>query len=136
MSANAALCPVRGMQRWLELGAHRSGALFRVINGTQIREPRLHPRAVTRAVQRATQRAGLATGYSSHSLRAGLATSADAHGHSPRAIQQHVSWLDARSMARYIDPSRSGARNIETTKPRSPRPILNRQSRVIRSSAR
>lgn len=111
-SANAELCPVRALQRWLERGAHQNGPVFRVINGTQIREVRMHPRAVTRAVQRATQRAGLATGYSSHSLRAGLATSADAHGHSSRAIQQHVGWLDARSMSRYIDPSRGTARNV------------------------
>lgn len=74
------------VQRWLECGAHQRRPLFRAIDSTQIREVRMHPRAV----QRATQRAGLATGYSSHSLRAGLATSADAHDHSSRAIQQQL----------------------------------------------
>lgn len=111
-AANTALCPVRALQRWLELGAHNTGPLFRVINGARIRALRIHPRAVTRAVQRATQRAGLEPGYSSHSLRAGLATSADAQGHSLRAIQQHVGWRDARTPTRYIDPSRTDARSV------------------------
>ena len=111
-STNPALCPVRALQHWLALADYRTGPLFRVINGSQIRTRRMHPRAVTRAVQRATLRAGLAKGYSSHSLRAGLATSADARGHSPRAIQQHVGWSDARTMSRYIDPSRGDARNV------------------------
>lgn len=109
---NPALCPVRALQRWLELGTHQTGPLFREIRGAQIRPARMHPRAVTRAVQRATQRAGIAGGYSSHSLRAGLATSADAQGHSLRAIQQHVGWRDARTPTRYIDPSRGDARSV------------------------
>lgn len=89
---NAARCPIRALQQWLELAGHRSGPLFRVISGFKIRSERMHPRAVTRAVQRAAKRAGIAGAYSSHSLRAGLATSADAQGHSQRAIQQHVGW--------------------------------------------
>jgi integrase len=111
-ATRAELCPVRALQRWLEVAAHRDGPLFRVVSGAQVRAVRMHPRAVTRAVQRATQRAGLTGGYSSHSLRAGLATSADAQGHSLRAIQQHVGWSDARTPTRYIDPSRSGASSV------------------------
>jgi integrase len=110
--AKVKLCPVRALQHWLELAGHRTGPLFRVINGARLRRERIHPRAVTRAVQRATKRAGIAAGYSSHSLRAGLTTSADAQGHSLRAIQEHVGWLDTRSPARYIDPRRNTAHNV------------------------
>lgn len=108
----ASLCPVQALQSWLELAAHRTGPLFRVISGAQICNDRMHPRAVSRAVQRAAKRAGIPGDYSSHSLRAGLATSADAHGHSLRAIQHHVGWLDARTPTRYIDPSRGTARSV------------------------
>jgi integrase len=67
-----------------------------------IEPQRIHPRAVTRAVQRCVADAGLAGHFSAHSLRAGLATSAYAHGADPRAIQRQGRWKDARSLDRYI----------------------------------
>jgi site-specific recombinase XerD len=110
--AHKTLCPVAAVQGWLERAQLSAGPLFRAINGHKLCAERMHPRAVSRAVQRAVKRAGVTGAYSSHSLRAGLATSADAHGHSLRAIQQHVGWLDARTPARYIDSQRGSARHI------------------------
>lgn len=46
-ATNPALCPVRALQSWLDRAAHRNGPLFRVINGTQIRALRMHPRGDT-----------------------------------------------------------------------------------------
>jgi integrase len=106
-ATNANLCPVRAMGRWLEVAALQTGPLFRMIQGSQIGASRMHPRAVSRALQRGVKRAGLTGAYSSHSLRAGLAAAADARGHSQRAIQEHVGWLDARTPSRYIDTNKA-----------------------------
>jgi site-specific recombinase XerD len=95
------------MGRWLEVAALQTGPLFRMIQGSQIGASRMHPRAVSRALQRGVKRAGLTGAYSSHSLRAGLAATADARGHSQRAIQEHVGWLDARTSSRYIDTNKA-----------------------------
>jgi site-specific recombinase XerD len=110
--ANHALCPLRALEQWLTLSPDRTGPLFRVVQGKRIECERIHPRAVTRAVQRAVKRAELAGDYSAHSLRAGLATSASAHGHALRAIQEHVGWLDARTPTRYIDGVLGGAGDV------------------------
>jgi integrase len=69
------------------------------------------PRAISRVVARLARRAGLerADEYSSHSLRAGLATSAYVRGGSEREIQAHGRWRDRRSLDRYIQPG--AARN-------------------------
>ncbi len=64
------------------------------------------------SVQRATKRADLEGDFSAHSLRAGLATSASAHGHALRTIQEHVGWLDARTPARYIVGVLGGAGDV------------------------
>jgi site-specific recombinase XerD len=109
---NHALCPQRALERWLVLSPDRTGPLFRVVQGARVGRERIHPRAVSRAVQRAVKRAELVGDYSAHSLRAGLATSASAHGHALRAIQEHVGWLDARTPARYIDGVLGGAGDV------------------------
>jgi site-specific recombinase XerD len=70
-------CPVRALQRWLERVGRPSGPLLRVVSsGGTIEHQRIHPRAVSRALQRAVARAGIEQHFSSHSLRAGLATTA------------------------------------------------------------
>lgn len=106
-------CPVRALKLWLGRVGRPAGPLFRVIRGTIIEHERMHPKAATRAVQRAVARAGLAPVYSSHSLRAGLATSAYAHGATEREIQLQGRWRDARSLHRYIQIERvPGRKNV------------------------
>lgn len=97
-----ATCPVRALRQWLGRVGRPRGPLFRVVQGAAIEHERIHPRAVTRAVQRAVARAGLEGAYSAHSLRAGLATSAYAHGSTRREIQLQGRWQDPRSVDRYI----------------------------------
>jgi site-specific recombinase XerD len=109
LASNEALCPVRAVRAWLERSALRTGPLFPVLRGRQLETARMHPRAVSRAVQRAVQRAGVSGAYSSHSLRAGLVTSAGAQGHALKDIQHHVGWIDVRTPLRYIDPERGRA---------------------------
>ena len=95
-------CPVDALKRWIARVGRPAGPLFRVIRGAIIEHHRVSTRAVDRALKRAVARAGLDGGYSSHSLRVGLATSAYAHGATPREIQLHGRWLDPRSVHRYI----------------------------------
>jgi site-specific recombinase XerD len=100
--ASAATCPVRALQAWLARVGRPAGPLFRVVTGATIEHQRISTRCVTRAVQRAVARAGVNGHYSSHSLRAGLATDAYAHGATPREIQLQGRWQDVRSVERYI----------------------------------
>jgi len=108
-----ATCPVRALEAWIARVGRPAGPLFRVIRGAHIEHERIHPRAVSRAVQRAVARAGLEGDYSAHSLRAGLATSAYAHGATEREIQLQGRWEDPRSVQRYIHMEHvPGRRNV------------------------
>jgi site-specific recombinase XerD len=82
------------------------------MHGDIVSSERLRPRAVSRIVQRTAARAGLSTGYSSHSLRAGLATSAHDRGSSARDIQVHGRWKDVRSLYRYVHVSSEATRRV------------------------
>jgi site-specific recombinase XerD len=101
-AAQARLCAVTAVARWLQLLDHAHGPLFRLCRGTSIEQLRIAARVVSRVVQRTAARAGLEPDYSSHSLRSGLATSAYAHGVSDRAIQVHGRWKSRVSLDRYI----------------------------------
>jgi integrase len=102
-----ALCAVRAVQRWLERLSDDTGPFLRAVKRQQILNLAMHPRGVSRAVQRLAVRAALRGNYSAHSLRAGLATSACAHGLSEREVQEHGRWKDRRSLDRYIQPAAS-----------------------------
>lgn len=104
--SDALTCPVRALRDWLALLGRARGPLFATVRGSKIEQRAMHPRAAARAVQRATAAAGLQGHYAAHSLRSGLATSADALGHTASAIRAHGGWLDTRSVYRYIRPER------------------------------
>jgi integrase len=97
------LCAVRALRGWLERAVIDSGPLFRAVGRSTARAGRIHRRTVARAVQRAAALAGLEGHYSAHSLRAGLATEAHAHGWSLPEIQHWGRWDFAGSVSRYID---------------------------------
>jgi site-specific recombinase XerD len=99
---NPKTCPVQALRAWIQRVGRPSGPLFRAVHGAVVEHERLHPRAVTRAVQRAAMRAGIEGDYSSHSLRAGLATSAYAQGARETDIRDHGRWQSLTSLARYI----------------------------------
>lgn len=88
-----ALCPVRAVQAWLEVGTRASGALFEVIRkGGNLTGKRLDRFAVRRIVKRRAEAAGVAStdgnAVSAHSLRAGFCTDAAAAGCSIAEIQR------------------------------------------------
>jgi site-specific recombinase XerD len=97
------LCAVRAVQRWITRVGEARGPLLRRVLGEHVTDNPMRARAVSRTVQHHATRVGLRGDYSSHSLRAGFATSAYARGLHPLEIQRHGRWHDARSLARYID---------------------------------
>jgi integrase len=97
------LCAVRALERWMGRVGKGEGPLLRRVLGERIHAKALRPRTVSRVVQYHAARLGLDGDYSSHSLRAGFATSAYARGLSLLDIQRHGRWHELRSLARYID---------------------------------
>jgi integrase len=102
-SDNEATCPVRAVSVWLTHVGRPMGPLFRVVRGRVVEHQRMHVGGISRAVRRAAARVGLQGGYSSHSLRRGLVTSARQAGVPLESIQRHGRWQHLRSLGRYIE---------------------------------
>ena len=100
---NPQLCVVEALKRWVTRVGQGEGPLLRRVLGERVSHQPLCARAVSRAVQQHTARLGMPGDYSSHSLRAGFATSAYARGVGLLDIQRHGRWQELRSLARYID---------------------------------
>ena len=107
--SSPATCPVEALQIWLKFGRISQGPLFRRITG-QGKEPgplRLNDREVARLVKRAATTAGLRGDlpeaerpalFSGHSLRAGLASSAEVD---ERHVQKQLGHASAEMTRRY-----------------------------------
>lgn len=97
-------CPVRALERWLEVSGITGGALFRSINRHgQMLPGRLTSQSVALVVKRYAEAAGLDPAqYAGHSLRAGLATSAAAAGASERSIMNQTGHRSVTMVRRYI----------------------------------
>jgi len=102
-------CPVAALTSWLELGRIAHGPLFRRItrDGKRILGERLSDKHVARLVQTTALAAGvrgdLPEGerrlrFAGHSLRAGLATAAEAE---ERVVQRHLGHASAEMTRRY-----------------------------------
>jgi integrase len=97
-------CPVGALEQWLARSGILDGALFRPID----RHGRIHQRplsaeAVCLVVKERVRRAGFdPDGYSGHSLRAGLATSAAQVGVPSWKIRQQTGHASEAMLARYI----------------------------------
>jgi integrase len=105
----ARACPVHALERWLDYGRISFGPVFVAVSrdGQRALERRLQDKHVARLVKTCVQRAGLRPDlpeaarlalYSGHSLRAGLATSAEAE---ERHIQSHLGHASAEMTRRY-----------------------------------
>ena len=104
--------PCAALAAWRETGGVAEGALFRAIHVSGKLGGRLSGIDVNRIIVRAAKNAGLdAAGYSGHSLRAGLATSAAASGASERSIQAVTGHKSTAMLRRYI---RAGSLFTET----------------------
>ena len=97
-------CPVKQLADWLEHADIEIGPLFRGINRHgHIAEQRLSGEAVCVIVKQRAEAAGFdPTGYSGHSLRAGLATSAAMAGASAWKIRQQTGHASDAMLNRYI----------------------------------
>lgn len=104
-----ATCPVAALETWLRLGQIGQGPLFRAIAGmdAKVGAGRMNDRHVARLVKRTTLAAGVRADlseaertlkFSGHSLRAGLATAAEAE---ERHIQKQLGHASAEMTRRY-----------------------------------
>jgi integrase len=104
-----ATCPVVGLQTWLKFSRIGHGPLFRRVagQGKQVGAERLNDQEVARLVKRTALAAGVrgdlsegdrATKFSGHSLRAGLASSAEVD---ERYVQKQLGHASAEMTRRY-----------------------------------
>jgi integrase len=102
--ANPETCPVRTIQRWMEMAGINGGPLFRSINRHgKVRPGRLSGIDVSRVVKKLAERAGLdSVKYAGHSLRAGHATAAAIAGASERSIMNQTGHRSVQMVRRYI----------------------------------
>jgi len=100
------LCPVAAYSDWVNLLDDRSGPLFRGIDRWgHIAPTALHTNSVIPIIRNAFTRVGLcADAISSHSLRRGFATWANANGWDVKSLMDYVGWRDMKSALKYIEP--------------------------------
>ncbi|RWG78553.1 site-specific integrase [Mesorhizobium sp.] len=100
-------CPVSALDTWLSLSAIERGALFRCIDRYgQIRNQRLSGEAVALVLRERLAKTGIdPAGYSGHSLRAGLVTSAAMAGASTWKIRAQTGHASDAMLARYVRDS-------------------------------
>jgi integrase len=97
-------CPVAALEQWLTASGTTTGALFRPVDRHhRVGPKRLSGEAVCSVVRERVQAAGIhPAGYSGHSLRAGLATSAAQAGVSSWKIRQQTGHASDAMLSRYI----------------------------------
>ncbi len=98
-------CPVRALQDWLAASGIQSGPVFRQVNRHgQVLPGRLSGEAVALVVKQYVEQLGFDPHrFAGHSLRAGLAVSAAAHGKSERSIMRQTGHKISESVRRYIN---------------------------------
>lgn len=104
-----ATCPILALEAWLHFARISHGPLFRRVTGQgeAVGSERLNPKEITRLVKRTALAAGLRGDlpeaerealFSGHSLRAGLATSADVD---ERYVQKQLGHASAEMTRHY-----------------------------------
>lgn len=90
--AGSTTCPVAALEAWLTAAAITSGPMLRGVDRHgRVADTALSDRTVARVVQRLVAALGLnPADYAGHSLRAGFATSAAAHGVEERRIAKQT----------------------------------------------
>jgi site-specific recombinase XerD len=98
-------CPVRSIDRWLDVASLDSGALLCGVSYDGMRVllgHRLNDKTIARTVKRAALRAGIEGRFAGHSLRAGLVTAAARSGKSVDSIQAQTGHKSLDMIMRYI----------------------------------
>ncbi|MFE8070008.1 site-specific integrase [Marinobacteraceae bacterium S3BR75-40.1] len=99
-------CPVEACQDWLDHLQQDTGPLFRGVDRWgHIAEKALHPNSVVPLLRQLLVDAGVASAetFSSHSLRRGFATWANASGWEVKALMDYVGWKEAQTALGYIE---------------------------------
>jgi site-specific recombinase XerD len=101
---NSQYCPVRSLQKWLEISKISSGALFRrFTKGSNLSASRLTDQTVALLIKKYLKLAGIDNkNYSGHSLRSGFATSAAESGAEERSIMAMTGHKSTEMVRRYI----------------------------------
>lgn len=100
------LCPVDAYQDWTHRAGITQGPVFRAINRWgQVADQALHSISIIGIVRQMCEKAGLADSmaYSSHSLRRGFASWANANQWDLKSLMEYVGWKDVQSAMRYIE---------------------------------
>lgn len=118
-----ALCPVEACQAWLDASGLTAGPLFPAIDRWgNLSVDALNVGSIIPLLRDLFARAQVPESdrYSSHSLRRGFASWANAAGWDTKALMEYVGWRDVKSALRYID-SRDpfGELRNETITPRT-----------------
>ena len=97
-------CPVKAVKQWMAVSSITDGPVFRgVTKAGVVSQSRLTDQSVSLIVKAYANAIGLpADGYSGHSLRAGLVTSAAKAGVSFSKIQQQTGHRSTEMLSRYI----------------------------------
>jgi integrase len=97
-------CPVTALDAWLKASGITGGAVFRPVDRHgRVEDTRLSGEAVALIVRERVETAGLdPSGYSGHSLRAGLATSASQVGVPTWKIRAQTRHASDAMLARYV----------------------------------
>lgn len=97
-------CPIAALEAWLAISGISEGPIFRPINRHgRVHDCRLSGEAVGEIVRERVSAAGLdPSGYSGHSLRAGLATSASQVGVPTGKIRAQTRHASDAMLARYV----------------------------------
>jgi len=100
------LCPVAAYQAWISMAQLTSGPVFRRIDRWgRIGTDGLRAGSIIPLLRTLFRDAGLPEpdSYSSHSLRRGFASWANANAWDVKALMEYVGWKDVQSALRYID---------------------------------
>lgn len=100
------MCPVSAYLDWLNVAQLNTGPVFRSINRWgRIADDGLHPASIISIIKRCCSQAGIdeAELFSSHSLRRGFASWANAQKWDTKSLMEYVGWKDVQSAMRYID---------------------------------
>jgi integrase len=102
--AHSSACPVEALRHWLTLSGIACGPLFRAVNkGGAIGAKALSAQSVALLVKEYAAKAGLdPAGFSGHSLRAGLVTSAARAGVGSWKIRAQTGHRSDAMLQRYI----------------------------------
>ena len=101
---NDIYCPVRNLQKWLEISKIKSGPIFRrFYKGSSFTDKRLTDQSVVILMKKYLNLAGIENkNFSGHSLRSGFATVAASSGADERSIMAMTGHKTTQMVRRYI----------------------------------